>query len=458
VTRAPDRLAADGLKIVVLGDALLDVDVDGVANRLAPDAPVPVVSDIEVRVRPGGAGLAATFLASDGADVALITALGADRAGRRLAGALADRGVDVHDIGSAGETPQKVRVRAGTQCVTRIDVDTGATEVAPGAAARFAGVLAEADAVLVADYGRGLATLPPLRRALARRERACVVWDPHPRGPEPVEGVGLVTPNEAEARSVVPHPRVPAFPSFPAAVAEAASTLRSRWRAGAVVVTCGARGAVLAHGDAVPLVVPVATPATGDTCGAGDRFSTAALVALARGALPSEAVIAAVEAASRYVAEGGPHVHSRLLSERRATRVETVVATSGCFDLLHAGHVSALRAARALGDKLVVCLNSDASVRRLKGPGRPLVPAADRAAVLRGLECVDDVIVFDEDTPVAVLERLRPAVFAKGGDYDASTLPEADVLARWGGRTVVVPYLEGRSTTRIVKEARHAGA
>jgi len=130
------------------------------------------------------------------------------------------------------------------------------------------------------------------------------------------------------------------------------------------------------------------------------------------------------------------------------------VATGGCFDLLHAGHVATLRAARRLGDCLVVCLNSDDSVRRLKGPDRPLVSRDDRVAVLSALDCVDGVLVFDEDTPVEVLDVLRPHVWVKGGDYVAGTLPEDEVLARWSGRSVVVPYLPGRSTTGLVVRAR----
>jgi rfaE bifunctional protein nucleotidyltransferase chain/domain len=130
-----------------------------------------------------------------------------------------------------------------------------------------------------------------------------------------------------------------------------------------------------------------------------------------------------------------------------------VVATGGCFDLLHAGHVRFLRQARALGDCLIVCLNNDASVRRLKGPGRPLVPEDDRAAVLSALDCVDAVVVFDEDTPEAILSRLKPDIFAKGGDYAVADLPEAELVKSWGGQTVLLPYLEGRSTTLLVSEA-----
>jgi rfaE bifunctional protein nucleotidyltransferase chain/domain len=131
-----------------------------------------------------------------------------------------------------------------------------------------------------------------------------------------------------------------------------------------------------------------------------------------------------------------------------------VVATGGCFDLLHAGHVGTLEAARALGDCLVVCLNSDASVGRLKGPDRPLVPEYDRAAVLAALRCVDAVVIFEEDDPRAVLRELRPDVWAKGGDYAIAELPEAATMAEWGGRAVVVPYVAGRSTTRLIEVAR----
>jgi rfaE bifunctional protein nucleotidyltransferase chain/domain len=130
-----------------------------------------------------------------------------------------------------------------------------------------------------------------------------------------------------------------------------------------------------------------------------------------------------------------------------------LVAAGGCFDVLHAGHVSMLRAARALGDGLLVCINSDASVRRLKGPGRPLNPAADRAAVLGALDCVDDVVIFEEDTPERLLGELRPDIWVKGGDYDGRELPEEAVLRRWGGMAVTVPYLDGRSTTRIATAA-----
>jgi rfaE bifunctional protein nucleotidyltransferase chain/domain len=219
------------------------------------------------------------------------------------------------------------------------------------------------------------------------------------------------------------------------------------------------------------LVIPTPAVSAGDTCGAGDRFAATAALALAAGALVSEAVQEAVAAASAYVASGGvtaalapppppaaperigePDAR-RLIAEIRS-RGGTVVATGGCFDLLHVGHLATLRAARKLRDCLIVCLNSDASVTRLKGPDRPLNAENDRSRLLAALDCVDAVVVFDEPTPEAVLSRLEPEVWVKGGDY--TDVPETALVESWGGRTVIVPYLDGRSTTRTIAAAQAA--
>jgi rfaE bifunctional protein nucleotidyltransferase chain/domain len=224
-----------------------------------------------------------------------------------------------------------------------------------------------------------------------------------------------------------------------------------------------------------------------DTCGAGDCFSATAALALADGAVVPEAVEAAVAGATRFVAEGGvgalvprrdaapPAVQQEVpavddvrrpppgsieaaaeVAERVRARGGTVVATGGCFDLLHAGHVATLEAARSLGDCLVVLLNSDDSVRRLKGPTRPIQADQDRVRVLAALDAVDAVAVFGEDTPVEALRRLRPHMWAKGGDYSIEQMPEAEVMNEWGGQVIVLPYLDGRSTTRLVQYAGFA--
>ena len=453
--------------LVVLGDLLLDVDVHGTAGRLAPDAPVPVLDVADEVRRPGGAGLAATLAARYGdREVVLVTPLADDERARELVALLADAGVETVGLRDDGATTVKRRLFA-QDGRPLLRMDEGGAAVAgpvPLAASR---ALRSAEAVLVADYGRGVTALPEIRDAVAAA-RAPVVWDPHPRGATPVPGLALVTPNRSEAAALAgaltgADQREEGL----RAVADRAELLLRHWEAEAVAVTLGRRGALLAAGGP-PVVVP--PPRGGDAgpvdpCGAGDCFAAAAARALADGAAADEAVEAAVRAATLFVRTGGvaqqPAAPAGAVPgvgldaalhtvARIRERGGTVVATGGCFDLLHAGHVATLRAARDLGDCLVVLVNSDASVRRLKGETRPVVPEADRAQVLAALDCVDAVVVFDEDTPVPLLRQLEPAVWAKGGDYAGAELPETPVLREWGGVAVTLPYLEGRSTTGLV--------
>lgn len=451
--------------LVVVGDTLLDADVEGTAERICPDAPVPVLDASGQRQRPGGAGLAALLAARGGHHVVLVTALGADPPARLLAELLAGR-VEVVRMPLRGATVCKTRIRAGGQSLLRIDSGNGRAAAGPlGSRAHEA--LRRCDAVLVADYGRGVAANPTVRGALAElASRVPVVWDPHPKGAVPVPGCRLVTPNEVEARG------------FAAAAGDedaVATTLRDTWRCAALAVTLGARGALLStpHGCEVVALPGTAASPGQDTCGAGDAFAAAVAGALLHGAGPREAVATAVDAAARFVASGGaatldapapvggtvrPGAGSTALdvAARLRSGGGRLVATGGCFDLLHPGHLDLLRQARGLGDGLVVCLNSDESVRRSKGPGRPIVPAADRMAMLEALEPVDAVAVFDEDTPAALLERLRPDVWVKGGDYAVADLPEADVVRRHDGEIVIIPVVEGYSTSRLVSAVRTA--
>jgi D-beta-D-heptose 7-phosphate kinase / D-beta-D-heptose 1-phosphate adenosyltransferase len=435
--------------LAVVGDALLDRDIDGRAERLCPEAPVPVVSGPRSRERPGGAALAAALLARDGHEVAFVTALAGDEGGALLCRLLAERGVEVLDLGGGGATPEKIRVRADGQVVVRVDREGTPPAVRPPGDAAVA-ALRRADGVLVSDYGRGVAASPPLR-ALLEALDGPLVWDPHPRGAAPVRGVHLVTPNAAEARGM----------AGAGDAAGQAERIRAATAARAVAVSLGAQGAVLAGDDGEIVRVPARAVAGGDTCGAGDRLAATATAALADGVPPAEALRAAVRAASALVASGGAAaaLADAAAPAHDATGVGAVraaggriVATGGCFDLLHAGHIAMLEAARALGDFLVVLLNSDASVRRLKGADRPLVEQSDRAAVLAALRCVDAVVVFDEDTPERALAELAPDVWAKGADYEADELPEAATVREGGGEVVVLPYVAGRSTTRLIEE------
>jgi D-beta-D-heptose 7-phosphate kinase / D-beta-D-heptose 1-phosphate adenosyltransferase len=461
-----------GLRLVVVGDTLLDRDVEGRIERLCPDAPVPVVDETSRVSRPGGAALAAALAATDGYSVTLISALSKDPAGREVAALLAEAGVEVVDLVLEGATPEKIRIRTDERPLLRLDRGPVTGAVGP-ATDEASAALRSAAAVLVSDYGRGVAGESGLRTALAGlTSRIPVVWDPHPKGPAPVPSVRLATPNKTEAAGLVAE----IAGEGPPAVAGRARLLAERWQAAGIVVTLGAEGALLVYGAAEPFLAPAPHVNGADPCGAGDRFASRAAGLLAEGAQSHEAVAGAVVCASHFVAAGGaagvsfcasrkpipeeivqPEDAQRVVARARAGG-GTVVATGGCFDLLHAGHVSTLRAARSLGDCLIVCLNSDASVRRRKGSDRPLVPEEDRAAVLLALECVDAVVLFDEDTPEVVLDLLRPDVFAKGGDYSISELPEAKVLEGWGGRAVIMPYVAGRSTTRLVEEVASRGA
>ncbi|MFD8804199.1 PfkB family carbohydrate kinase [Streptomyces sp. NPDC059597] len=456
--------------LLVVGDALLDHDLSGRVERLAPDAPVPVVSDLRRDTRPGGAALAAWLAAADGRDVTLVTALGDDPASEALRAVLADR-VRLIALPMSGALSSKTRVLAEGRPLLRLDDGGGRAREATAEGRR---ALAEATAILAADYGRGATDV--LRDALAgAAARTPVVWDTHPRGQAPVPGVCLATPSAAEARAFAARTggdRDPAADDELRTAARDAETLVTAWRAAAVAVTMGGRGALLSYGG-TPLMVPSPVTVHGDACGAGDRFAATATGLLADGRHTEAAVRGAVHAATRYVAEGGAGTlgvgqapepaPSPAAGEptdaalRTAARVRaaggTVVAAGGCFDLLHAGHVALLQAARRTGDCLVVCVNSDASVRRRKGGGRPLVPLADRVRVLRALECVDAVAVFDEDTPERLLAELRPHIWAKGGDYARTDLPEASLVASWDGQVVLFPYLDGRSTSGIAERA-----
>ncbi len=449
------------LRIAVVGDTLLDVDVSGTSERLSPDAPVPVVDVRTDDRRAGGAGLVATMLAKDGHDVTLVTVLSDDARAAEIRDLLP--GVRIVAGPSGVATPVKTRVRVGDHALVRIDEGCDTPPV-PSATPEMTAALDDVDAVIVADYGRGVAAAPAVREAIARATaHTPVVWDPHPKGAVPVAGITVATPNASEARRFTEL----SGEGVPFAT-DAAAALVDAWDVRAVAVTLGDRGALVGRRTPRGMdsrFLPAPSVTAGDPCGAGDRLAAGVAVALADGSDVPDAVAAGVADASAYLAAGG--VTSLLADapapvevpgvDRDALRVVhrvrsgggTVVATGGCFDLLHAGHARTLSAARALGDCLVVCLNSDSSVRQLKGPERPFMTQDDRVELLLALDCVDAVVVFDETTPDEALRRFRPDVWAKGGDYTADELPEAVTLAEWGGRVVTVPFHPGRSTTRL---------
>jgi rfaE bifunctional protein kinase chain/domain len=297
-------------RLVVVGDAILDRDLEGRVERLCPDAPAaPVVEDVSERPRPGGAALAAALARIlDGHEVVLVTALAGDDAGRLLAELLDEIGVVVVDLGLSGVTPQKVRVRCEGQTLLRVDWGSrGGTVGTVGPA--VGQILEQADGVLMADYGRGVAAQPAMRSALAAvAGRVPVVWDPHPSGAAPVAGVRLATPNRAEVSRLAPSWHAAGAPPDQdlgeRALAAQARALVARWGIEGMAVTLGARGALLLDGGG-EVLVPARAVRGSDSCGAGDRFSGSAAGLLAGGASLAEATAGAVRAASSFVAAGG---------------------------------------------------------------------------------------------------------------------------------------------------------
>jgi len=459
--------ALGGVDILVLGDVLLDGWLAGDSVRLSREAPVQVVAVNSATQVPGGAGHAAVSAAALGARVRLLAPVGDDADGDLLRAALAARGVSCADLltvpGRA--TVTKRRVLAGGQHLLRLD--TGDTAPLPAGAERrllaTAGeAVAAADVVVVSDYGLG-ALGPGMVGLLARRPPRLLVVDARDPARWSPAAPLVVKPNATEAASLLGGLR---GQDRYAEIVAGAELLFARTGARALAVTLDADGGVLLRRDAQPyrLAPRLRAPDT-QAAGAGDTFTATLALALAAGAPLAAAAELAATAASVSVAtpgttacsadelraallvDGGPVLDlARLGACVRAHRARgrRLVLTNGCFDGLHRGHVAFLERARALGDVLVVGLNSDTSVRGLLGAGRPTHPLEDRAAVLAGLSCVDHVVAFDEPTADQLLDVVRPDVYAKGGDYTAAMLPEAPRVASYGGELAILPYEEDR--------------
>lgn len=478
----PHRIAAAAPGVIVVGDAVLDVWLAGESYRLCREAPVPVVEVSHHSRAPGGAANTAVNLAALGGQVSLVSVAGDDVDGEALHRLLSDAGVDTSGLvtDTGHRTATKQRVVAADQLVARYDLSP---QRAPSEAAMLTTVVAldaalrsRPDAtVVIGDYGQG-AVGGALLRELARRrdELNLLVVDAHDLEPWASLRPDLVTPNVNEAAGLL---------GAPAPEGARLDTLSAR--RDDLLASSGAATVVLTGDHEGAALLTNAPPRTHRTwadpaperraSGAGDSFVAGLTLALAVGLEPASAIELAQAAADVAVSQPGTAVVStsqlaaRLLRNRGATldhaelaRVlaehrtagRRIVFTNGCFDVLHRGHVAYLSQAKQLGDVLVVALNSDSSVTRLKGPGRPVNPVPDRAAVLAALSCVDHVTVFDEDTPAALLELLRPDTYAKGGDYTPEMLPETPLVRSLGGEVSILDYLPDTSTTLIVNRIR----
>ena len=479
----PARIAAASPPVLVLGDAMLDVWLAGESRRLCREAPVPVVEVTQRSSAAGGAANTAVNLAALGGDVTLISVVGTDQEAELLRRMLRTAGVGTAGLVAEPDrrTPVKQRLVAGEALIARYDCTperrpSHSAEQAIVAAFSTALAAAPEAAVVVVDHGVGTPVAALVEALIRRRaELSLLVVDAHVLARWAPTRPDLVTPNVAEAAALLGVP-MPADDRIAAFTARRAALLAASG-AGSVVLTADRDGALLLTGDSDEGVHRTWTAPVPElrTAGAGDAFVAALTLGTQAGLAPAAAVEFAQAAAEVAVAGPGTSVcHGAALADRlgrhrlaavadnELARViaehrgagRRIVFTNGCFDVLHRGHVASLNQAKQLGDVLIVAVNDDASVRRLKGDARPVNPAVDRVAVLAALSCVDHVVVFTEDTPARLIRLVRPDYYAKGGDYTPEMLPETPLVRSLGGQVHILDYLPDRSTTRIVDRIR----
>jgi len=472
-----------GATVLVLGDALLDGWLTGAPHRLCREAPAPVLDVERTTYSAGGAANTAVNIAALGGRAILAGAVGADPDGGRLLRRLQSAEVAARLVSVRGRrTVAKRRLVADGQILMRFDEGDGGP--LPAASARaLAETVGKAlddgvDAVVVGDYGGG--TLDDGIHALLTERRydiPLLVVDAHDPRPWASVRPDLVTPSFVEACRLLDMP-AEGSPDRVRRVHEWADRLLAAAGAPAVAVTIDTEGSVVLSTGADPVRTYAQPVPASHTAGAGDAYVAAFTLALSGGVPVAEAADVAQLAAtaatrgrgtavcdtSRLLAAGGEGEgsalgHAELAAELAAHRAagRRIVFTNGCFDVLHRGHVGYLNQAKRLGDVLIVAVNSDESVRRLKGPERPVNPAEDRVAVLAALSCVDHVVVFTEDSPANLITLVRPDVYVKGGDYRPEMIPEAPLVQSLGGEVRTLDYLPDRSTSKLIGRIRGSG-
>ncbi|MAN44962.1 MAG: D-glycero-beta-D-manno-heptose 1-phosphate adenylyltransferase [Alphaproteobacteria bacterium] len=473
--------AASGKRVVCVGDVMLDRFVYGSVTRISPEAPVPIMRRAREAAMPGGAGNVARNLASLGMSASLLGVVGDDAEGRELAELLGNiEGIEADLIAMRGRsTTLKTRFVAGGQQLLRVDAEDTATIDSASEAELIASIADEAKnaaVIILSDYAKGAVTDGVIAAALkAGAENGVpVIADPKGRDFARYGAVDLLKPNASELAIALGLP-VESDQEIEMALTAAQSVLPAK----SVVVTRAAKGMSFAEEGEAPQHHSGQAREVYDVSGAGDTSIAALALGLAGGGSLSDAVSLAIAASGIAVGKAGTATVSAaeletalLLGLRNGgvsylsldaakAQVEawrdtglTVGFTNGCFDILHPGHLRVLEEAKSRCGRLVVGLNSDASVSRLKGPSRPVNNADSRARVLSGLMAVDAVVVFEEDTPLDLIEALQPDLLVKGGDYSIDTIVGADIVQARGGSVHIVPLVDGQSTTAAIERAQ----
>jgi D-beta-D-heptose 7-phosphate kinase / D-beta-D-heptose 1-phosphate adenosyltransferase len=461
-------------QVLVVGDVMLDRYWYGATSRISPEAPVPVVKVGEIEERAGGAGNVALNVASLGGAATVLAFTGDDESAVSLRALLAQRGVDCRFVPVPNHaTITKLRVVSRHQQLLRLDFESGFAGIgAETLLDQYQRALPAADAVVLSDYGKGTLREAPKLIALARAAGKPVLVDPKGADFKRYALATAITPNQAEFEVVA------GAYSNEQQMIERGQAMLAELELQALLITRSERGMLLLRAGREPLDLPTHARDVFDVTGAGDTVIGVLAAGLAAGLKFSEATSLANLAAGIVVGKLGTaavtvrelhaamHAHEPLprglvtehelvaLLERCRASGERVVMTNGCFDILHAGHVAYLSRAAQLGDRLVVAVNDDASVRRLKGAGRPVNPLLQRMTVLAALESVDWVVSFAEDTPQRIIDTARPAVLVKGGDYRPEDIVGSDSVRVHGGEVVVLDFIDGCSTSAIIDSIR----
>lgn len=462
--------------VLVIGDIMLDSYVAGNTQRISPEAPVPIVHIHDRYHRPGGAANVALNVAALGAKASLVGLIGQDDNGQTLLDALAEKGVQA-DLVSTGQanTITKLRIMSRNQQLIRLDTEDGFIHVDhTDLLSQAKASITQASVVILSDYGKG--TLGPILPALIAHCKALgkpVLVDPKGKDFTIYRGATLLTPNMSEFEAVA------GATADEDTFSERARDMIAQCELDSLLVTRSEKGMTLFQSGAEPFSLPAQVREVYDVTGAGDTVIATLATAMAGGYSLHDATNLANIAAGIVVGKMGTATtsqselqaalvaseHSKVLNRSgimdletllqqvklARLRGETIVMTNGCFDILHAGHVHYLNEARKLGDRLIVAVNGDESVRRLKGETRPINGLEDRMAVLAALGCVDWVIPFDEDTPLKWIEAVVPDKLVKGGDYIPEDIVGYDCVTQAGGQVLVIDLVEGRSTTRIIE-------
>ena len=465
----PDMSASN---VTVIGDVMLDRFWTGATRRMSPEAPVPVVNVSSQEDRAGGAGNVAVNLAQLGLTVSLVGLCGDDEHARALRSCVEEAGVRWNVMPCAADTIVKLRVLSRNQQLLRMDFEES---LSPHANDLFVGFAAQhlidADLIVFSDYAKGSLALIESLIARCRSLGKTTLVDPKGHDFDRYRGATVLTPNLTELEAVVGPCQ------DDATLIAKAETLRSSLELEAILVTRSEAGMTLIQAGSAPQHFAASAQEVFDVTGAGDTVIATLAGCLSAGLPMAEAARIANRAAGVVVAKlgtasvtpdeltmvgeglrGAPDRQGvvsasdmlDVVAEARG-RGQRVVMTNGCFDLLHPGHIAYLEQAATLGDMLVVAVNDDDSVRRLKGDARPVNAIADRMAVLVGLAAVDYVLPFSEDTPAKLIEALAPDVLVKGGDYVVEEIAGHESVMARGGEVVVLDFLEGHSTSSLIE-------